>query len=108
MFKLLSAGTLVGSGDGTGNPGSGTVALRSSNYLSEDGLRNGAFGGEERAIHTLASILREQRARAIKTPSSLVGLGRAKELVARRLTRAILVRKAIAFRYCPDFDEPAI
>lgn len=42
-------------------------------------------------------ILLEQTVRAIKVSSSLLGLGRAKELVARRLTRAraILVSKAI-------------
>lgn len=53
-------------------------------------------GGGKRAIRKVAKILLEQNVRAIKVLSSLVGLGRPKELVARRrLTRAILVRKAI-------------
>lgn len=49
---------------------------------------------------TLASILREHRVRVNKFSLSLVGLGRAKELVARRLIKAILARKAIACRCC--------
>lgn len=55
--------------------------------------------------HTLALILVEQIVRAIKVSSSLIGLGRVKELVARRLTRAILMRKAIASRCCANFNE---
>lgn len=53
----------------------------------------------------MASILLEQTVRVIKASSSLVGLGRAKELAVRRLTRAILVRKAIASRCYAKFSE---
>ena len=69
------------------------------------GLEMVCWRGKE---HTLASTLREHKVRVNKFPLSLVGLGRAKELVARRLIKAILVRKAIACRCCAVFDEPIV
>lgn len=44
-FRLLVPGTLGGSGDGKGNPGSGIGGLRSSNCVLKDRLRNGASEG---------------------------------------------------------------
>lgn len=53
-------------------------------------------------------ILLEQTVRAIKVSPSLVGLGRAKELLARRLTRAILIKKAIASKVLCKLQQAAV